>query len=317
MYYQVRGPPEAKGDEWWWPLVRRGISENSSEKAAGDAQWKPSGRRLGILQDRRTDEEKAQLLMTFEQWRDRRASLRGGADLRLPKPWAQQVEDEVKSGAARGKPATECTVNGELNQKVALVHGGVLDVTLDAIVNAANTGCLGGGGVDYAVHRGAGELLVVECASFNGCSTGQTRLTKGYNLPSDFVLHTVGPMDEDARALKSCYLTCLELAEEHQLTSLGFCMVSTGIFGYPLGAACHVALKTTRDWLEAHPTSCITCVAFCCYLDREYDCYRRLLPVYFPTTHDTYNPWTSNIRTHSPKTYNLKTYNLKTYNPKL
>eukprot|EP01013_Petalomonas_cantuscygni_P018712 TRINITY_DN36229_c0_g1_i1.p1 TRINITY_DN36229_c0_g1~~TRINITY_DN36229_c0_g1_i1.p1 ORF type:complete len:303 (+),score=31.84 TRINITY_DN36229_c0_g1_i1:88-996(+) len=140
-----------------------------------------------------------------------------------------------------------------LGRRVSLIPGGVLDVALDGIVNAANEGCLGGGGVDGAIHTAAGQLLRQECRTFDGCATGQARITKGYGTSSKSIIHAVGPMGENEKALSSAYASALTLARRWRLRSLGVCGISTGIFGYPLLNACDVAVRTVLDDLEAHP----------------------------------------------------------------
>ena len=161
--------------------------------------------------------------------------------------------------------------------KVCVYRGGVTSLALDAIVNAANERCLGGGGVDGAIHDAAGPLLLRECCTFNGCATGQTRLTKGYDLPARFVLHTVGPIGERPHELESCYRSCLSLARRHKLRSIGFCCVSTGIFGYPLAAATNVALKTCLTYLNEF-SSDFDLLTFACFRSDEEECYKKALP---------------------------------------
>ncbi|MEG1658340.1 MAG: macro domain-containing protein [Oscillibacter sp.] len=135
------------------------------------------------------------------------------------------------------------------------------DITLsdaEAIVNAANPSLLGGGGVDGAIHRAAGPDLLAACRLLGGCKTGQAKLTGGYRLNAKYILHTPGPVWQggdagEAADLRSCYLSCLRLAEAHNLHSLDFCSLSTGIYGYPLPLAATVALRAIMDFLGEHP----------------------------------------------------------------
>ncbi|ORC87717.1 Appr-1-p processing domain-containing protein [Trypanosoma theileri] len=157
-------------------------------------------------------------------------------------------------------------------QRIAFYKGPVTDLQLDAIVNAANNKCLGGGGVDGAIHSAAGPLLLRECATFNGCATGQCRLTKGYQLPARYVLHTVGPIGEKPEELRSCYRSILSLARCNGLRSVGFCCVSTGVYGYPLLPATRIALTETLRFV-AENTDAIDLCCFACFRDEEYNAY--------------------------------------------
>lgn len=152
--------------------------------------------------------------------------------------------------------------------KMGIYQGPVTNLGFDAIVNAANEVCLGGGGVDSAVHRAAGPLLARECATHNGCKTGQTLITKGYNLAARYVVHTVGPVGEGPALLRSCYQSVLSLASENGLRSVGVCGISTGVYGYPLMPATHIAVQEVSDFIRTNPDA-IDFVAFACYLDSE------------------------------------------------
>lgn len=136
------------------------------------------------------------------------------------------------------------------------------DITKDqgvqAIVNAANTSLLGGGGVDGAIHRAAGPELLAECRLLNGCKTGQAKITKAYRLPCEYVIHTPGPCwnggkSKEAELLASCYRSCLELAVENGIRSIAFPSISTGIYSYPLGEAAEIAARTAKQFAVEHP----------------------------------------------------------------
>ncbi|MFO7706771.1 MAG: O-acetyl-ADP-ribose deacetylase [Desulfobacterales bacterium] len=136
-------------------------------------------------------------------------------------------------------------------------QGDITRLDVDAIVNAANTSLLGGGGVDGAIHRAAGPELLEECRRIGGCPTGEARITRGYNLPARQVIHTVGPVfrgrPQDRELLASCYRNSLALAREHRVARLAFPAVSCGVYGYPMAEACRVAVDTTLAFLEKHP----------------------------------------------------------------
>ena len=139
---------------------------------------------------------------------------------------------------------------------IELVGGDITEQDVDAIVNAANSSLLGGGGVDGAVHRAAGRELLEECRQLGGCPTGEARITRGYRLKARHIIHAVGPVyrrrPEDAVLLGSAYRSSMELATQHGLTSLAFPAISTGIYGYPKEEAGRIALGTVKSYLEQH-----------------------------------------------------------------
>jgi O-acetyl-ADP-ribose deacetylase (regulator of RNase III) len=140
---------------------------------------------------------------------------------------------------------------------IELVQGNIVDQDLDAIVNAANSTLLGGGGVDGAIHRAAGPELLAECRTIGGCPTGEARITKGYRLNARHVIHTVGPVyrgrSRDAEQLASAYRSSLQLSSQHGIRTIAFPSISTGAYGYPLAEAAPIALQTVGDYLVTHP----------------------------------------------------------------
>ena len=142
------------------------------------------------------------------------------------------------------------------DDKIDLLRGDITKLDVDAIVNAANTSLLGGGGVDGAIHRAAGPKLLEECRSLGGCQPGQAKITRGYNLPAPFVIHTVGPVWSggnrgEAEALANCYRNSLRLAAEKEIKTIAFPAISCGAYRYPIAEAAQIALRTARDFLSA------------------------------------------------------------------
>ncbi len=146
----------------------------------------------------------------------------------------------------------------DILDKIEIRQGDITKLAVDAIVNAANSSLLGGGGVDGAIHRAAGPALVKECRTLGGCPTGEARITKGYNLAARYVIHTVGPIysgkPRDKTLLTGCYQNSLKLAAENNIHSLAFPAISCGVYGYPIEEACKIAVNTACAFLKNNPT---------------------------------------------------------------
>jgi O-acetyl-ADP-ribose deacetylase (regulator of RNase III) len=147
-------------------------------------------------------------------------------------------------------------MDNNILKRLEINQGDITQLTVDAIVNAANTSLLGGGGVDGAIHRAAGPELLKECRALGGCPTGEARITRGYKLAARHVIHTVGPVysgkPRDKTLLTGCYRNSLQLAADNNLTSIAFPAISCGVYGYPIEKACKISVDTTCTFLETH-----------------------------------------------------------------
>ena len=167
-----------------------------------------------------------------------------------------------------------------MKTKIEFIKGDITKVKADAIVNAANTTLLGGGGVDGAIHRAAGLGLLAECVTLGRCKTGEAKITKGYGLPARYVIHTVGPVwhggkHHEPELLASCYRNSLTLAKEHSLKTVAFPSISTGAYRFPIEQAAKIALETVKSFLEAHP-SALEKVLFVLFSDRDLEIYTHI-----------------------------------------
>lgn len=168
----------------------------------------------------------------------------------------------------------------QMRGRITVVAGDITKQHVDAIVNAANSSLLGGGGVDGAIHRAAGPQLVQECRTLGGCPTGEAKITGGYNLPARHVIHTVGPVWHGGERgepdlLARCYRNSLALAVAHAVRTIAFPAISTGIYGYPLEAATRIAIAETRCFLDGDEM--LEEVRFVCHGDAAYATYRGML----------------------------------------
>lgn len=163
-------------------------------------------------------------------------------------------------------------------EDILLVKSDICLFKIDAIVNAANKSLLGGGGVDGIIHNTAGPELLEECVKLNGCDIGQAKITKAYKLPSKYIIHTVGPIGENADYLEKCYLNSLNLAKSNNIRSIAFPCISTGIYRYPPTNAAKVAISSVSKWLIENKDYKIK-IIFCVYLDSDVNIYSELLQV--------------------------------------
>jgi O-acetyl-ADP-ribose deacetylase len=162
--------------------------------------------------------------------------------------------------------------------RIAVVEGDVTKQAVDAIVNAANTSLLGGGGVDGAIHRAAGPQLLEECRQLGSCATGQAKITKGYRLPAKWVIHTVGPVWRDGQhgeeeLLASCYRSCFALAEQHGIRTIAFPSISTGAYGFPMERAAQIAVGETQRFLTRNRS--VEKVVLVCFGKNAYEIHAR------------------------------------------
>lgn len=169
--------------------------------------------------------------------------------------------------------------NMKISGIIEITHDDITEIRADAIVNAANSSLLGGGGVDGAIHRAAGNGLLEECRKLGGCPVGEARITRGYNLPAAHVIHTVGPVysgkKDDEEMLRSCYTCCLSLAEKNGIKSIAFPAISCGVYGYPINEAAPVAIGTVMDFFKKGCS--LTKVYLVLFSEKDASVYRTVL----------------------------------------
>lgn len=168
-----------------------------------------------------------------------------------------------------------------MNGKIEVIKGDITTLDVDAIVNAANRSLLGGGGVDGAIHKAAGQKLYEECKSLAGCKVGEAKITKGYDLPAKYIIHTVGPVwqggkDHEAKLLRDCYINSVKLAETKGFKSLAFPNISTGVYMFPKVEAAKIAVDAVKSYLK---NSKLEKVIFVCFNDENLELYKNLLAV--------------------------------------
>ena len=167
-----------------------------------------------------------------------------------------------------------------MTERISVLKTDITALDVDAIVNAANTSLLGGGGVDGAIHRAAGSELFDECVTLGGCATGQAKLTSGYRLPARYVIHTVGPVWSggqrgEPELLKSCYRSCFAIARQHNIRTIAFPAISCGVYRFPVDRAVEIAVRETTAELNANKT--VEEVIFACFGDEVYSAYIRAI----------------------------------------
>lgn len=165
--------------------------------------------------------------------------------------------------------------------KLTVIKGDITKMQVDAIVNAANTSLLGGGGVDGAIHRAAGPELLEECRRLNGCKTGEAKITKGYRLPAKYVIHTAGPVwhggnSREEQLLGDSYHNSLDAATQNKLRTIAFPNISTGVYGFPKDKAAIIAVDTVKEFIAAHPTE-LDEIYFVCFDEENYTLYAEKL----------------------------------------
>ncbi|XP_028976343.1 ADP-ribose glycohydrolase MACROD2 isoform X2 [Esox lucius] len=226
--------------------------------------------------DWKTEKERL-MRMSLE---DRRAEYRRSEYVPLDKIASRRPSQST------GEDEEEKEKKDLLSDKIILYKGDITMLEVDAIVNAANSSLLGGGGVDGCIHKAAGSCLYDECYTLNGCETGNAKITGGYDLPSRYVIHTVGPVarghvgETETEDLTACYQNSLKLVKDYNLRSVAFPCISTGIYGFPNEPAAAIALKTVKSWVKENRDK-IDHIIFCVFLENDYKIYKEKIPQVF------------------------------------
>ncbi|WP_372829229.1 O-acetyl-ADP-ribose deacetylase [Psychrobacter maritimus] len=202
---------------------------------------------------------------------------------------SQTSNNQLKPSAQK-----QISASSDINNKnnsgntvtLSVIQADITTLNIDVIVNAANSSLLGGGGVDGAIHRAAGRELLAYCRTLNGCQTGEAKISPAFKLPCQYVIHTVGPVwhgghDNEPELLANCYTNSLDLAVKHNLTSIAFPAISTGVYGYPLDKATNIAIDTVQNYvlnaLEQATNFSIREVVFCCFSASDAAVYKQVL----------------------------------------
>uniref|UniRef100_A0A8P0THB4 Mono-ADP ribosylhydrolase 1 n=1 Tax=Canis lupus familiaris TaxID=9615 RepID=A0A8P0THB4_CANLF len=276
-----RGRPRRADPSGSWGL---GGGGGGAERRAGVRTWAPLAMAAKVDLSTSTDwkEAKSFLKGLTDKQREEHYFCRDFIRLKKIPTWK-----EMAKGVTAKVEEPKYKKDKQLNEKISLFRGDITKLEVDAIVNAANSSLLGGGGVDGCIHRAAGPLLTDECRTLQSCETGKAKITGGYRLPAKHVIHTVGPIAHgepsasQAAELRSCYLSSLDLLLEHRLRSAAFPCISTGVFGYPSEAAAEVVLAALREWLEQHKDK-VDRLIICVFLEKDESIYLQRLPQYFP-----------------------------------
>nr|XP_013815546.1 PREDICTED: O-acetyl-ADP-ribose deacetylase MACROD2 [Apteryx mantelli mantelli] len=225
--------------------------------------------------------------MTLEE--RRKEYLRDYVPLKDIPTWMEDTKSKNDSDGENTKEDPQGKKS--LSEKVSLYRGDITLLEVDAIVNAANSSLLGGGGVDGCIHRAAGPCLVAECRNLSGCETGQAKITCGYELPAKYVIHTVGPIarghltDTHKEDLANCYKSSMKLAKENNIRSIAFPCISTGIYGFPNEPAAVIALNTIKEWLSKNHNE-VDRIIFCVFLEVDYKIFKKKMSEFFPIDDD-------------------------------